>query len=110
VLDVIGEVKGATAIIVDDFVVSGGTLVEIAKKLVEKGARRILAAVTHGVFAQGSAARIDDSPIERILVTNTVENHPVPLSRKVEFVSAAACFGEAIRRIHGRESISEMFP
>ena len=108
--DIIGAVEGRTAIVVDDFVVSGGTLVEVARRLVEKGALRVLAAVSHGVFSSGSMARLDSSPIERLLVTDTVENQPEALSAKIEVVSAAPCLGEAIRRIHMRESISAMFP
>jgi ribose-phosphate pyrophosphokinase len=109
VRDVIGDVAGKVAIIVDDFVVSAGTLAEVALKLREKGATRILAAVTHGVFSPQSLSRIDQSPIEKIFITDTVENHPSPLSAKIECVSAAPSFGEAIKRIHKRESISEMF-
>ncbi len=110
VLDIIGDVSGKTAIVVDDFVLSGGTLVDVAHKLSKKGASRILAAITHGVFSAGSIERIDNSPIEKLLVTDTVENQPVKLSDKIELVSVADCFGEAIRRIHKRESISAMFP
>ena len=54
--------------------------------------------------------RIDDSPITRLLATDTVENHPNSLPKKIQFVSVAPLFGEAIRRIHNRESISAMFP
>ena len=110
VLDIIGNVSGRTAVVVDDFVISGGTLVEVARKLAEKGVRRVLAAVTHGVFSPGSMEKINQSPIERLLVTDTIENPPVRLSEKIEVVSVASCFGEAIRRIHRRESISAMFP
>ncbi len=110
VTDIIGDVKGKTALIVDDFVVSGGTLVEIARKLMEKGARRILAAVTHAVLSPGSLERIEASPIERLIVTDTVQNEKSALSGKIEVITVAECFGEAIRRIDKRESISEMFP
>jgi ribose-phosphate pyrophosphokinase len=108
--DIIGDVSGRTAIIVDDFVISGGTLVEVASKLEQRGAREIYALVSHGVFAAGSIERIGRSPIRRLLVTDTVENQPVKLSPEIEVVSVAPCFGEAIRRIARRESISEMFP
>ncbi len=110
VKDIIGDVAGRVAIIVDDFVISGGTLVEVAAKLEQRGAGEIYALVSHGVFARGSMERIDRSPIRRLLVTDTVENQPVELSSKVEVVSVAPCFGEAIRRIARRESISAMFP
>jgi ribose-phosphate pyrophosphokinase len=110
VLEIIGEVQGKTALIVDDFTISAGTLVEAAHKLVERGAKAVYAAVSHGVFSEGSMERLDQSPIQALLITDSVETQPVALSQKVEVVSVAPLFGEAIRRIHNRESISMLFP
>ncbi|HXV69929.1 MAG TPA: ribose-phosphate pyrophosphokinase [Acidimicrobiia bacterium] len=109
VWDVVGEVSGKHTVIVDDFVISAGTLVSCADELMERGARSVFAAVTHGVFTPGSMERLDHSPIEKLIVTDTVENQPVELSEKVEVVSVAPLFAEAIERIHNRESISVMF-
>lgn len=109
ILQIIGDVKGKTALIVDDFTISAGTLVEIANTLVEHGAKSVYAAVTHGVFAPGTKERIDDSPIAKLLVTDSIETQPTPMSNKVEVVSVAPYLGEAIRRIHNRESISVLF-
>lgn len=109
VWDVVGEVSGKDAFIVDDFTITAGTLVSCAEELVRKGARTVNAAVTHGVFAEGSMERLEASPIERLFVTDTVENHPVTLSEKVEVVSVAPLLAEAVRRIHDRESLSVMF-
>lgn len=110
VLEIVGNVEGKTCIIVDDFIISGGTLADVAKKLIERGAKEVYAMVTHGVFTQGSMEKLDASPIKKILITDTVENHPVRFSDKIETVSIAPLFGEAIKRIHNRESISVMFP
>lgn len=110
ILNVIGNVEGKNAVIVDDFVISGGTLTKIAAKLKERGARRVFAMVTHGVFTSGSMEALNASPIETLLITDTVEGHPVGLSDKIEVVSVASYFAEAIRRIHHKLSISEMFP
>lgn len=110
VLEIIGDVKGKIAVVVDDFTISGGTLADVAAKLLERGAESVVVAVSHGVFSKGAMARIDASPIKRLLVTDTVENHPEALSDRVEVVSVAPIFGEAIRRIHNRESISVLFP
>jgi ribose-phosphate pyrophosphokinase len=110
IMEIIGNVDGLTALIVDDFTISGGTLAEAAERLIESGARRVLALVTHGVFAQGSMERIDASPIERLFVTDSIETQPVTLSEKIELVSIAPLLGEAIRRIDRRESISVLFP
>jgi len=109
ILQIIGDVKDQTAIIIDDFTISGGTLASVAAMLVERGAREVYAAVTHGVLAQGSIELIDTSPIKRLFITDTVENQPVQFSEKIEVVSVASLFAEAIKRIHKRESISEMF-
>ena len=110
ILDVIGDVEGKTAIVVDDFVISAGTLTAISRRLEERGAATIIASVTHAVLSAGSMERIDASPISKMLVTDTIENQPVKFSDKIEVVSVASCFGEAIRRIDRRESISAMFP
>jgi len=110
VLEIIGDVGGKTAIIVDDFTISGGTLCKAAMKLLEKGAKDVYAMVSHGVFAEGSMEKIASCPLKKLLVTDTVENQPVALSEKIEVVSAAPLFGEAIKSIHNRDSISKMFP
>lgn len=109
ILQLIGDVRGKTAVIVDDFTISGGTLAAVAQELVAHGAVAVYAAVTHGVLTPGSIERIDASPIQRLFITDTVENQPVTFSQKIEVVSVASLFAEAMRRIHYRESISEMF-
>jgi ribose-phosphate pyrophosphokinase len=108
VTQVIGDVAGRDAIIVDDFMASAGTLVEAADELVSRGARRVVAAVTHAVLAPGAAERLAASPIERLFVTDTVETTPA-FGDEVQVVSVAPLFAEAIRRIHHRESISSLF-
>jgi ribose-phosphate pyrophosphokinase len=109
VIDLIGDVEGRDAVIVDDFTITAGTLAEVAECLIGRGARSVRAAVTHGVFTGKSMERLEDSPISRLYVTDTVENQPVTLSDKVETVSVAPLFAEAIGRIHRRESISVLF-
>ena len=109
VVEVIGDVDGKDAIVVDDFTITAGTLADVADQLTGRGARSVFAAVTHGVFAEGAMARLADSTIERLIVTDTVETQPEPLGEKVQVVSVAPLFAEAIRRIHSRESISVLF-
>ena len=110
VLEIIGDVKGMTAVIVDDVTISGGTLVDVAEKLVEQGAKDIYAMVAHGALSKDGIAKIDASPIRELLITDTIEDHTAPFSEKIKVESVAPLFGEAIRRIHNRESISAMFP
>jgi ribose-phosphate pyrophosphokinase len=109
VVEIIGEVSGRDAVVVDDFTISAGTLVEAAEQLVARGARSVTAVVTHGVFAEGSMERVDRSAIQRLIVTDSIETQPVELSEKVAVVSVAPLFAEAISRIHRRESISVLF-
>jgi ribose-phosphate pyrophosphokinase len=108
-VEIIGDVAGRDAVVVDDFTISAGTLVEAAEQLVARGARSVTAVVTHGVFAEGSMERLDRSPIERLIATDSIETQPVELSPKVSIVSVAPLFAEAIGRIHRRESLSVLF-
>jgi ribose-phosphate pyrophosphokinase len=107
---IIGDVRGFSALIVDDFTVSGGTLCKVAERLVEAGAKSVCAAVTHGVFTEECMTCVDASPLRKLFTTDTVESSPVKMSRKVKVVSVAPLFAEAIRRIHTRQSISVLFP
>ncbi len=109
VVDLIGEVDGRTALIVDDFTISAGTLVDAARVLRERGAKSVYAVVSHGLLTEQAIERLDGSSIERLFITDSVETQPTELSDKVEVVSVAGLFGEAIRRIARKESISVLF-
>jgi ribose-phosphate pyrophosphokinase len=110
VLHVIGEVKGYDCIIFDDMIDTAGTLVLSAEALKREGARRIFAAATHPVLSGPAVGRIMGSPIEKMIVTNTI-----PLAEaskvcpKIEVLSVAELFGEAIRRINEGSSVSSLF-
>ena len=106
---IIGDVSGRPALIVDDFTITGGTLMKVAEQLLEGDATDVCAAVTHGVFTPECMRRLDEGPIRRLLVTDTIETQPVTLSKKVKIASVAPLFAEAIRRIHTRQSISVLF-
>jgi ribose-phosphate pyrophosphokinase len=109
VVDLMGDVEGRTALVVDDFTISAGTLVDAARVLVEKGATRVFAAVSHGLLAGDAVRRLGDSPVERLFMTDSVETQPAELTDIVEVVSVSGLFAEAIRRISRRESISVLF-
>jgi len=109
ITQIIGNVEKKTAVVVDDFTTSGGTLASVALALKEHGATEVYAAVTHGVLTEQALDRINQSPLRRLIITDTVEHQPVALEGKISVVSVAPIFGEAIKRIHNRESISEMF-
>jgi ribose-phosphate pyrophosphokinase len=109
IVDLMGSVESRTALIVDDFVISGVTLADCARVLVDRGASAVYAVVTHGLMAGNARETLEMSPIQRLFMTDSVETQPFELSDKVEVVSVAPLFGEAIRRIARRESISVLF-
>ncbi len=107
---IIGDVSGRHALIVDDFTISGGTLIATAERLKREGAKDIYATVAHGIFSKGSAARIEAAPIKELVITDSVEYRFEPLPKNVKIISAASLFAEAIHSIHHRTSVSELFP
>ncbi len=109
VLDIIGEVQGKNVLIVDDFTISGGTLIEMALSCKARGAKDIYACVSHGVLTKGSVARIAASPIKELVMTDTIGFRYEPLSSNVKVVSVAPLFADAILSIHRRESVSRLF-
>jgi len=110
VMDVIGNVDGKNVLIVDDFTISGGTLIEMAKACKARGARDIYACVSHGVFGKGSAEKMAESPIKELVITDTIDHRIEPLPRNGELISVAPLFAQAILSIHRRESVSRLFP
>ena len=110
VLEVVGDVEGRNVLLVDDFTITGGSLISVAELLKERGAREIYAAVSHGVFSAGAAERIGSSLITRMLITDTIETASEPLPENVEVVTVAPLFAEAIRSVHERSSVSQLFP
>ncbi len=107
---VIGDVKDKNVLIVDDIAFTGKSLIEMARAVLDKGARSVYAAVTHGVLTPGAAQAIAESPIKELVITDTVEYRFEPLPPNVTVVSVAPLFAEAIRSIHERTSISRLFP
>ena len=110
VFNVIGEVEGRDAVILDDMVDTAGTLVQSVEALLEKGARRVLSAITHPVLSGAAMEKIENSRMEKMIVTNTIPlNEGAYNSDKIEVLSVAQLFGEAVRRIHEGSSVSSLF-
>lgn len=107
--NIIGDVNGKDALIVDDFSISGGTLCDLAYNLKKKGAQRIFVALSHNVITSAGAKKVNESPIEWVLSTDTVDNHNISGYEKFLTVSVAPLFAETIRRFHDNESISPLF-
>ncbi|MBS4219950.1 ribose-phosphate diphosphokinase [Bacillus sp. FJAT-49711] len=108
VLEIIGNVKDKNVLIVDDFSISAGTLVDVARGLKERGAQRIFALVSHLMLSKSGAEKIENSPIELLISTDTVGNNSLA-SNKTKIVSVAPLFAEAVLRIHNKESVSSLF-
>jgi ribose-phosphate pyrophosphokinase len=110
VMQIVGDVKGKTALILDDMVDTAGTLTLGAKALIDSGAKRVVAYAVHPVLSGPAIERIQNSPIEELVVTNTVQLRENALAcKKIQQLSVAKIFGEAIRRIHSADSLSSLF-
>lgn len=109
VLEVVGDVEGKTAVIVEDMISTGDTLVKCAEKLRERGATKIYACAVHPVFANGAMDVIERSTIEKVWVTDTLPLDVAPGNEKVKVLTVAPLLAEAIMRIHKDLSISALF-
>ena len=107
--NIIGDIKGKTALIFDDEVSTAGTLVEAANILKENGAKEIYAGVAHGVLVGPAIERIQNSPIKELVVTNTIPIEPEKMIDKIKVVSIAPLFAEAIKRINESKPLGDLF-
>ena len=108
-MNVIGEVRGRRAIIVDDEIDTGGTLMEVVRALQREGTDEIYACATHGVLSDPAVERIRDSVLREVVVTDTIPLPPAKRINKIKTLSVAPLIGEAIRRIHLGQSVGALF-
>ncbi|MBN1115467.1 MAG: ribose-phosphate pyrophosphokinase [Oligoflexia bacterium] len=110
VMNLIGDVKDSVALILDDMIDTAGTLCNTALAVMNNGAKKVIAAATHGVLSGPAVSRIHESVLEEVLLTDTI-----PLSEqgvkqgKIKVLSISSLLGEAVKRIHSRESVSSLF-
>ncbi len=110
VMNVIGEVKDKTCVIVDDIIDSGGTIVNAAKALKDRGAKEVYVYITHGVLTGEAVKKIKNSVIKKLVITDTIDNKNKTKSAKnIEVLSISALMGEAIKRISNSTSVSDLF-
>lgn len=109
VLNIVGNVEGKKAIIFDDEISTGGTLVEAAAELLSFGAVSVSAGIVHPVLVGNATERVADSKLSELVVTNTLPVPPKKQLDKLTILSVAPLFAEAIRRIHNGESVSSLF-
>lgn len=108
VMNIIGDVEGKVAVIFDDIIDTGTTIIKVAERLKKEGAKKVYAACTHAVLSRDAEKKVLDSQLEKLVVTNTI-----PLgekkNKKIEVLSVGKLLAEAIKRIHFNTSISELF-
>jgi len=108
-MHLIGDVKGKNILIPDDMLATGGTLAQAAKFVKSQGALKVFACMTHGLFSGNAIHKMQDTPIEEIVVTDTIPQHDRSQIKKITVLSVAWLFGEAIKRIHNEKTISQLF-
>ena len=109
VMHILGEVKGKNVILVDDIIATGSSLLEAAKAIKNAGAEKIFGAITHGILSQNAVGKIDSSPINSLIVTDSIPLPDSKRSKKIKVISVGSLFAEAIKRIHFEKSISVLF-
>ena len=109
VMNLIGDVKGKHAILVDDIVDSGGTLCNAAQAIIDAGALSVRAYITHGVLTGEACQKVEKSALAELVVTDSIPNRCPKGCKKTRQVSVAQLFGEAIRRVTNEESVSSLF-
>lgn len=109
VMHILGEVEGKNVIMIDDMVATGSSLIEAAKAVKKAGAQKIFAAITHGVLAAKAVEKINNSDIDSLVITDSIPLAESKKSEKINIVSVASLFAEAIKRIRLEKSISVLF-
>ncbi|MCK4577374.1 MAG: ribose-phosphate pyrophosphokinase [Candidatus Marinimicrobia bacterium] len=109
VVHMVGDLENRHVIIIDDMIDTAGTLVSAAESAMAHGAKSVTAAATHGLFSDPAPQRINDSPIDKIIVTNTINVSTTGLKKKLEIVSVAKVFAASIQRITVGRSLSSLF-
>ena len=110
VMNVIGDVKGKTCLIVDDIIDSGGTIVNAAKALKDRGAKEVYVYITHGVLSGEAVNKIKKSVIRNLVITDTIDNNDkIKGVKNIEVLPISGLMGEAIKRISNSTSVSDLF-
>lgn len=109
VMNVIGKVEGRNVLVVDDMADTAGTLTKVAEALKKEGARSIVASCVHAVLSGNAMERIANSPLEKVVITNTVSAEKARASTQYECLSVAPLLAEAIKSIHDETSVSRLF-
>ena len=109
-MNIIGDVKGKTCIIVDDIIDSGGTIINAVSALKKEGAVDVYVFITHAVLSGDAAKKIQNSKIKKLIITDTIDNsQKIKNNKKIEVLSISSLMSEAIKRIANSNSVSDLF-
>jgi ribose-phosphate pyrophosphokinase len=109
VMNVIGDIEGKNVVLIDDIIDTAGTITKAASVLKNFGAQKVYGCATHGVLSGPAIERINESELEKFIISDTIPLSPEKQSEKIEIVSVSGLFAEAIKRIHDNESVSKLF-
>ena len=109
VMNIIGDVEGKKAILIDDMIDTAGTICNAAKALKDKGAIEVYACATHGIFSGPAIERLKNSPLNKVVVTDSIEIHEDKMVDKLRILTTSKMFAETIKRIYWNEAISDLF-
>lgn len=109
VIDMVGDVRGKCAVIVDDMISTGSTLVEAVEAVCKRGAYEVYACATHPIFAGDAVELIHRSPLKSLITTNTIPVDKGQLNSKITLLTVAPLLADAVARIHENRSVSELF-
>ena len=109
-MNIVGNVKDKTCIVVDDIIDSGGTIINSAKALKDRGAKEVYVYITHGVLSGEAVKKIQKSVIKKLVITDTIDNQiRVNKAKNIEVLTVSNLMGEAIKRISNSTSVSDLF-
>jgi ribose-phosphate pyrophosphokinase len=109
VTEIVGDVNGKIAVVCDDMISTGGTLAKAAEALIKRGATQVYTCATHGIFAGDAVRVLNESPIERVIITNSLPALDPSMGPKFKVLSVAQILADAIKRITANRSVSELF-
>ena len=110
VMNIIGNVKNKTCIIIDDIIDSGGTIVNAAQALINRGAKEIHVYITHGVLSGEAVNKIKKSKIKKLVITDTIDNYDkIKKTKNIQVLTISNLLAEAIKRISNSTSVSDLF-
>ncbi len=109
ILQLVGDVKGKTAVILDDMIDTGGSTVAATQKVKQRGAKKIIVCATHALFSNNAQEKLAKAPIDQILLLDTIPLKNKTINKKLKVISLAPLLSKIIKRVHSEKSLGELF-